>query len=767
MELELGGIAYAASNPPPEFSYWRLTHQGPTATEDGSASPLTRATAVAPGWVILPELRRVFVELVGSNQAAGAISDLRLAFVPESPAIAARLAPPPWSPEDVSFDGAEVRAPASKGLGTAGPVLVLSGLGLVVGVEASVFVTSVQLGKFLCARVIGQTVFTLQTFSTPTLSLLADERLNFPGYFQAGNVLVEGSLQGGHVSSSNPLLQNLPPRALEVAVVVLRLVFSLAVVVGDTLIVTCRGTGAYRLLVDEVLAMRVLGFEVSGGAGLLLPLLAANRGDHEIVLQFLGMEGLNSTQIQSAQFAELTFQALPSSGVNTWKIASYSRGAVSNTNDGSFAGFQPVLQLAVELAPERSPPNALIAVNLQVSADLNPVATQLTLVAPPGFSFPTLCGELCSSFGEFFAGTSRPVANLLTTAAVGLLDQQLVFNIQTPLRTPQVLTWLVQAFDPAGNLLGWGQADGFKTVNANLRDNARIGTRHKQNQMRDAQVLYGGVPGLQNAQLAFVFTLETPSLEGTFRIVEVGPGFARLELEESLQPGPPLALRGTFSFTVTGELPSQTPQQNVFSIVIRRSPSEHVVDAAFDFVGWQIRDVSISQPVLAWSTASFQESPGILGQPPEAFSLEVMISTVTMSFTVQLATIALRAMLIGLPPGFQHRVRSVEEFKDPAVDVGTYMFSFPVEMPALAELPSVNLWQLSFCNSRYCAAWTSASECAGAVLVSFPLPGFLPGDVSLLEQRRQQLAQEAAGRPETASARMMRWSILAGAPVLL
>ena len=125
-----------------------------------------------------------------------------------------------------------------------------------------------------------------------------------------------------------------------------------------------------------------------------------------------------------------------------------------------------------------------------MSADLNPVATQLTLVAPPGFSFPTLCGELCSSFGEFFAGTSRPVANLLTTAApwtqgpkvlkapterwffggfvfaeaVGLLDQQLVFNIQTPLRTPQVLTWLVQAFDPAGNLLGWGQADGFKVT---------------------------------------------------------------------------------------------------------------------------------------------------------------------------------------------------------------------------------------------------------------------------------------------------------------
>ena len=128
----------------------------------------------------------------------------------------------------------------------------------------------------------GQTVFTLQTFSTPTLSLLADERLNFPGYFQAG-CLASHSVDPGsvrrsavgvssfgssgtswwreafgavmplgrpwppslvrhvflctrhsnsgksvdgestEVSSSNPLLQNLPPRALEVAVVVLRL----------------------------------------------------------------------------------------------------------------------------------------------------------------------------------------------------------------------------------------------------------------------------------------------------------------------------------------------------------------------------------------------------------------------------------------------------------------------------------------------------------------------------------------------------------------
>ena len=43
----------------------------------------------------------------------------------------------------------------------------------------------------------------------------------------------------------------------------------------------------------------------------------------------------------------------------------YSHSVLSNTNDGTFAGFQPVLQLLVELAPLRSPPSARISVNLQ------------------------------------------------------------------------------------------------------------------------------------------------------------------------------------------------------------------------------------------------------------------------------------------------------------------------------------------------------------------------------------------------------------------
>ena len=57
---------------------------------------------------------------------------------------------------------------------------------------------------------------------------------------------------------------------------------------------------------------------------------------------------------------------VPSTGLEQASCSGYSGNVLSNTNDGSFGGFQPVLQLLVELAPLRSPPNARISVNLQV-----------------------------------------------------------------------------------------------------------------------------------------------------------------------------------------------------------------------------------------------------------------------------------------------------------------------------------------------------------------------------------------------------------------
>ncbi|CAJ1405442.1 unnamed protein product [Effrenium voratum] len=738
-----GGVAFAASlplalsvasvnpgrTPAPEESFWRLTHLRDT----------TLSTAVVAGWPVLPELRQVQVSLLGPSYRAGAAGDLLLSFVAESSAVAAVLVA---HAPGVAFDGAEA---ASKDAATSGPTLVLSGLSLVEGLVTSIVITSVRLGQG------GRSIFSLQTFEDRGMSKVADERLHFEAFFQAGAVEVEGTLQGHH-SLSDPLLQNLPARAGEWAEVSLRLSFSLALAEGGVLLVTSRGLGAYLLSAEKAQVNHSAPLEAQ----------VSSRGDHVLEIRFSG----NGTLIEPGQWVELKFQAVPTALANTWQVDTYHQGVLSNTNDGTFQGFRPVVVLEVELAPRRSPPGALIEVQLKVSASgvLEPT-TQLTLVAPEGFSLPPLCGESCV-FGEPFEDTLRPTAAITGSS---LFDRQLLFKVNTPLQSPQVLTWLVQAWGPGPSLQAWGLA-GFKV-----------------NQMRDAQVLYGGVPGLQKAELAFVFTVEVE--EEMLRIIEVngpaelsldcagaalrglalpgplcaqqGPGFLRLELGTGLSPG-------TYAFTVQGDLPAQTPVENSFSVLLKRQPTEHVVDAAFGLPGWPTLDLQISQPLLAWSTASAAE-----------------ISKVTVSFAVQEASQQLRALLISLPDFFQHRVRSAAEFKvsnprlpllqgaqdwldvssrhrivvnlepqDPEVAIGTYMFTFPVALPG-AELPAVNLWRLSLCSAR-CATPTDK-----AVLLSFAMAGFLPGEVSLLEQRRQQLATQAAGLEATGAGRSFPiWRIL-------
>ncbi|CAK9011875.1 unnamed protein product [Durusdinium trenchii] len=244
-----------------------------------------------------------------------------------------------------------------------------------------------------------------------------------------------------------------------------------------------------------------------------------------------------------------------------------------------------------------------------------------------------------------------------------------------------------------------------------------------------------------------------------------GLGQLRLELGSSLQSG-------TYAFSVHGDLPTVTPPQNDFSMIIRQVPTEQVADAAFGVPGWPLGELETSQPLLAWSTAGVGE-----------------VSSVTISFFMRNVTGALRALLINLPSGFQHRVRGSNEFKvsnpklpllkgasdwlevsqldrivvrlepeDPVVSVGSYMFTFPVALPRAELLPAVNFWRLSFCSSRSCVLPTDK-----AVLLSFPMAGFMPGEISLLEQHRQQLARtEVTGAPREADSD----SLQLGAPAV-
>ena len=95
-----------------------------------------------------------------------------------------------------------------------------------------------------------------------------------------------------------------------------------------------------------------------------------------------------------------------------------------------------------------------------------------------------------------------------------------------------------------------------------------------------------------------------------------------------------LSSPGTYAFSVQAVLPVSTPPQNQFSIILRQQPTETVVDAAFGLAGWPLVEIATSQPILAWTTAQLGE-----------------VSSVTVSFSMQNATGALRALLFNLQLG--------------------------------------------------------------------------------------------------------------------
>merc|ERR1719158_1755675 len=57
------------------------------------------------------------------------------------------------------------------------------------------------------------------------------------------------------------------------------------------------------------------------------------------------------------------------------------------------------------------------------------------------------------------------------------------------------------------------------------------------------------------------------------------------------------------------------------------------------------------------------------------------------------------------------------------IPVGTYSFSFPVQVPG-AGVPRINVWRLSMCESATCRDHEDPE-----VLVSFPIAGFNIGQV--------------------------------------
>jgi len=667
-------------------------------------------------------------------------------------------------PREVSFASALVEAPRQKDYRSTGPNLIVSHLKLVSGVTASVLVTGVVLG-----RGGGPSLFSLTTYKSSDLAEKVDERLHFAGFYQPGKASLSGQLRSLYTTlpAVYPVRSGLPSRGGEASEITFEVSFTFNVVLGDHFVLTCEGSGAYLLLVDERLRVsRMVPGDLAAREAFAVE--GTSSGEHRVDVALLGLGslGAGALVLQPGQVVECVIWVLPTLGINNWRVETFRSVQLTNTNDGNSAGFEPVAQLTVLIQAQRSPPLTTVDVKLQVSLAAGQgesmVVPELLLVAPPGFAFPELCGDFCTSRGEVFGTTGRAMATLTSLASATLLDTELLFQATTPVRSPSELTWVVQARGLADQVVGWGSTDSFKV-----------------NQMQDAAVLYGGIAGMRKAEVAVIFTLSMNPGDRMFTTVEVtgpsavhlscreahlrrislpgeapacekdGQGQLRLSLSESLQAG-------SYAFTVRGEIPEEDPNPNLFAVIVRERATEEIIDAAFDLPGWPLVELQMTQPTLAWSTGAFGGR-----------------SSVTVGFTLSNYTSLVQLVLISLPPGFQQIVRTANDLKssnyrlpllkgsddwidrssparlrvllersDPLVASGSYRFTFPVALPETApSVSSLNLWHLSLCTDWYCREPGDVS-----VLVSFPMAGFVPGEESSLELARANAALDAAGQ---------------------
>jgi hypothetical protein len=503
-------------------------------------------------------------------------------------------------------------------------------------------------------------------------------------------------------------------------------------------------------------------FEIIGDSRQSVKYAVQPSDTHRLDLMLTGPE---ATIFKAGQRGELVLWTVPTLGINTWRIETYSGSVRTNTNDGKSAGFSPAAQLELLLQSTRAPPSTLVDVDLTVDiaqisvvASGAPIVPELRIIAPSGFTFPLVCGTICSSpEGLTFAGTGRSMAYLVSGTSTTLLSTRLKFRVTTPKRTPTELIWLVEARGVGGQVVGWGAEEGFKI-----------------NQMLDTVAMYGSISGLASAQLAFQFTFTTQPGERIFSIIEIqcpsayflsclgtdlnritlpgGPpscdlrGFGKLQisLNETLRPG-------AYAFAVKMSLPTALPEANMFALIVRERTTELIIDGAFELPGKPFVPLPITQPSLAWSTAGFNQR-----------------SSVTVGFTFTNTTSNIQALLITLPPGFSHTVTQASDVKssnamlplmkggedwidavltnrlrillepsDLVIAAGSYRLTFPVLLPETAYiLPRWNIWMFSLCGDRN----TCLTPEDFGVLVSFPMAGFGPGEVSVLEQNRIQAA---------------------------
>ena len=665
------------------------------------------------GWTVVPRLSVVDLSIVGTYMSQNRFSDIRLNFsngYRDFDSLSLQfISPLDFSKiSNVSVNVLDVRQviqtitpssvePLLKGIKLlfANPILTNS--------SVQVDITNVDLGPLP-----GPVVSHLLVYLGP---LLAGSRLRFPAFSIKGNVDVfRKQLTTSKKSSINSLWsQYMVPRTGEAANITFDITVTLSEQTESMLVIASR-----------------YYFPGAMTTGFAFP------------------DGLKAGDVVSVTIPAVVPETVEKA------VGNFCLTSPSNTNENSTIGFsQVVYPIEFELTVVRSPPAALINVNLTVTSVGPLPARHLVVIAPEGYVF---ADSACVEYGEasFTAFCNQNEVYIDFLDSLPLPTAGLTLRVQTPTSDPPDNSWLV-----VSNQTGWGMvADPFRLsfmkpysvdyagmagmrtpIAISFSNDARIRKTSKLRVFHPTQYIFDCIT-------LNVLTLPVYPSSSYSDLCQLGVSGEYFDLVffQDLVPG-------NYSFAIKALLPSDSniPPNPTFSLSLLDN-SETVVHAILDIATPALRTpadplfLNLAYPAtdfeaLKWypSVVTGGTRMGIevtlfLNQRVSIASDGLVpIASINISFPETFLNMAQLEIDVIQTGDFESIVSSVDishptyivlyvERTSPLLE-GQYGFRFPVQVPY--QIPPVNIWRVSLCSSN--------SSCSDPI-VTIPYAGFVIGE---------------------------------------
>lgn len=683
-------------------NFWRMEFWANQVLYSGS---------VVPSWPVYGLFQNLSIALVGTEQRAGALSDLLFDFTPSvfGTTLDIRI----HEPLGFDFQVARVNAPWVRSDLTSGNRLLLIGGRLIPGEATHVTLSLVRLGEGG-----GPTRISLSAYADASMSLETARRINFLQGFRLPGAAMANNLQlwservvehwmGVQLDSVSPLLPchtNTLAR-FEIFVKVSRFILE-----GDAIIFTnsvpfgqapwepsteagyepemvmCLGShggvaenGTWLCSGDlqpvNVTSQSVIRNSVGIGIGVQL-VLGAMRPEFVLsqesllqvsgALQLEGDLGSRDLAMEADRDYRLRLWLRASPAPTLWTIRTEdARGFLSNTNDGLLPGVLAVPEMSITVTPllTRSPPESAVWVRIHIlTGQEQSQFSRLQLLMPYGFS----------PVGADAEAGKRLIVELSMEQGQGILDSVtgMTFDlrIQTPAANVMDARWFVLAKqvitdDITGQIEepvnGWAMVDGFGVSPCPVT------------------LMYGSIAEAtgwlalsfyvpRSVQGRFVlitapqdFEVKCPQAEETGLVLECQDFRASAEtpmMLQSLQRTVNVTLHGgteegdnmLYMFLLNVLTPAQEPHYDPWQLRVLDSGFD-VVDAALNIPqpGF-VADLEMGNPSLSWL------------EPPQMG--EVSNVQIEVSFLRRVKDV--KAILVSLPEKYRHDIQHKNQLRN-------------------------------------------------------------------------------------------------------